>query len=218
MSKPPLLLIGGGGHCASVIDVIEAAQQYEIKGIVEAENTQNTSLLGYPVIGTDADLEILLQDTPHCVLTVGQVKTAVVRQMLFEKIKRHGGILPTIISPLARVARSAKLGEGCVVMHHALVNSLACIGDNCIINTQALVEHHALVGNHCHISTGAILNGAVDVGDNCLVGSGAILLQEVKVASQTVLGAGAMVTKSIHESGIYIGNPTKRHRGLKDGE
>ncbi|MBD3611629.1 MAG: acetyltransferase [Hydrogenovibrio crunogenus] len=218
MTKIPVLLIGGGGHCASVIDVIEATEQFEIKGIVEAENAQNTSLLGYPVVGTDEDLDVLLSETPHCVLTVGQVKTAVLRQMLYEKVKRHGGILPTIISPFARVARSAKLGEGCVVMHHALVNSCASIGHNCIINTHALVEHHALVGNHCHISTGAILNGAVEVGNNCLVGSGAILLQDIQVTSQTVLGAGSVVTKSIHESGIYIGNPTKLHRGLKDGE
>jgi len=72
MTKTPVLLIGGGGHCASVIDVIEATEKFEIKGIVEAENAQNTSLLGYPVVGNDEDLDVLLSETPHCVLILSQ--------------------------------------------------------------------------------------------------------------------------------------------------
>ncbi|MEK6658639.1 MAG: acetyltransferase, partial [Campylobacterota bacterium] len=33
MSREKIILIGGGGHCKSVIDVIEMQNRYEIMGI-----------------------------------------------------------------------------------------------------------------------------------------------------------------------------------------
>ena len=33
--KPKIILIGGGGHCKSVIDVIEEENKYIIAGIVD---------------------------------------------------------------------------------------------------------------------------------------------------------------------------------------
>lgn len=215
--KTPILLIGGGGHCASVIDVIESTGQYEIVGIVEAVEADQTSILGYPVVGTDEHLEHLIKQTPHCVITVGQVKNAVVRKMLFKKIKQFGGILPTIISPFARVARGANIGEGTVVMHYVLVNNFAFVGHNTILNNRSQIEHHVIVGNHCHISTSAVLNGEVEVDDECFIGSGAIVNHGQKICKQTLVGAGSVVTKDILHSGIYMGVPARHKEGAHQG-
>lgn len=35
--KPGLILVGGGGHCHSVIDVIEEAGEFRIAGIVDVK-------------------------------------------------------------------------------------------------------------------------------------------------------------------------------------
>lgn len=214
--KTPLLLIGGGGHCASVIDVIEATEDYEIVGIVEAPGSDDKSLLGYSVIGTDDHLSKLLKSTPNCVITVGQIEHAIVRESLFAKVKKLGGKLPTIISPLARVARSAKLGEGVVVMHHAIVNHFARIGDNTIVNHQALIEHGSVIGKNCHISTNATVNGDTQVGEGCFVGSGAVLIQGVTVAKNSLIGAGAVVTHHLSKPGVYVGCPAELKKSRVD--
>ena len=39
MNKKKIILIGGGGHCKSCIDVIESNNMFDIAGIVE--NTGN---------------------------------------------------------------------------------------------------------------------------------------------------------------------------------
>lgn len=211
MNRTPLLLLGGGGHCASVIDVIEATDAYDIVGIIESPESQTDCVLGYPVIGLDDDLPYWIQKVPTCLVTVGQLKSSAVRRRLYQQVLDLGGHFPSVISPFAKVSASAKIGGGTVVMHHALVNPGAEIGVNSIINSKALVEHDARIGDHCHIATGALLNGGVSVGDDCLVGSGSVVVQSTQITEKTVIGAGAVVVKDITEPGVYLGQPAVRY-------
>ena len=47
--KPNLVLIGGGGHCVSVIDIIENENKFKIKGILDLD-TKKKSVLNYPIL------------------------------------------------------------------------------------------------------------------------------------------------------------------------
>ena len=67
-----LILIGGGGHCKSVIDVAEAAG-YTILGILDRPEEVGKSVLGYEVIGTDDDMA-KYADKADFIVTVGQIK------------------------------------------------------------------------------------------------------------------------------------------------
>ncbi|MGC9386729.1 MAG: NeuD/PglB/VioB family sugar acetyltransferase [Hydrogenovibrio sp.] len=208
MKPTPLLLLGGGGHCAAVVDVIEATQAFEIVGIIESTLAPPEALsgdvLGVPVVGTDRDLKSQIGTTPSCLVTVGQMTTSATRAQLFQQVQRFGGDLPTLVSPLAHVAASASLGAGTVVMHQALVNARAKVGVNCIINSKALVEHDAHIGDHTHISTGAIVNGGARIGRDCMIGSGAVIKQGVQIADHVIIGAGARIVKNITRPGCYV--------------
>lgn len=204
MVNTPILLIGGGGHCRALIDVIEQTPNFTIAGIVEARGVKG-EVLGYPILGSDADLPGLVQTYPHCLISVGQVKHADLRIKLFNLAQQAGAKFPPVISPKAYVSEHAEIGEGTVVMHQALVNVGARIGQNGIINSQALIEHDAVMGDHCHISTGAKINGQVTIGNGCLVGSGAVIKQGVKVADNAIIGAGALILKDITRPGCYVG-------------
>ena len=209
MAKLPLLLIGGGGHCRSCIEVVESTGLYEIIGIVEADDfvpdEMPSDLLPYPIVGRDSDLPKLLKKTPYCLITIGQIRTGTIRAKVFNQLKQSGAILPTIISPYAYVSATAKIGEGTIVMHQALVNSYAQIGDNCIVNSQSLVEHDCVVANHCHLSTAVKLNGQVHVGEGCLIGSGSIVKQCISIADEVVVGLGSVVVQDIKQAGTYKG-------------
>lgn len=208
--KIPILLIGGGGHALSLIDVIEATDEFKVKGLVEAVDSDNTELVGYEVVGSDNQLEPLIQKIPHCIIAVGQVMSAYVRKKLFEQSKQASAIFPVIISPSARVARTVKLGEGVCIMHQTVISHLTEIGDNSIINNKALIEHETLIGKHCHISTGAIINGNVTIADECFIGSGAIISQGIQICQNVVIGAGTVVIEDINEAGTYVGNPARK--------
>lgn len=204
--KRPLILIGGGGHCKSVIEVAESTG-YEIKGILDMPDEVGKEVLpGHKVIGTDDEIPQYVEECDF-IITVGFIKNPLLRIKLYNKVKAAGGRLATIIASTAHVSKYAELGEGTVIMHQAFVNAGAKIGDNCIINTFVNIEHDAEVGNQCHISTGTMVNGECKIGENCFIGSQSVCANCIDIASDIIVGAGSVVRKSIRVKGIYAGNP-----------
>ena len=205
MNQRNLILIGGGGHCKSVIDVAESAG-YNIIGILDIPENIGKSVLDYKVIGTDDDI-LQFADKAEFIITVGFIKSPAIRMRIFDKVKEAGGKLATIIASTAHVSRYASLGEGTVVMHQTVVNAGARIGENCIINTFCNIEHDALIGDQCHISTGAMVNGDCKVGKLCFIGSQSVLANGISICDDVIVGAGSLVRKNILKPGIYSGNP-----------
>ena len=188
-----ILLIGGGGHCKSVIDVIEQEGQFQIIGIIDKAELFGTNVLGYPVIGNDLDLESLAKKYSYALITIGQIKSPEQRIKLFDLAKRLGFTIPSILSPRAYVSKHAFIGDGTIVMHNALINAKAIVGENCIINSKALIEHDSIISAHCHISTCVTINGGVTVGTGCFIGSGSTAKESTVIKKNSFIKAGSLV-------------------------
>jgi sugar O-acyltransferase (sialic acid O-acetyltransferase NeuD family) len=201
-----LILIGGGGHCRSCIDVIEAERQYKIAGIVNQLGGSQDQILGYDVLGSDEDLPELLNKHSNAMITVGQIKSADLRVQLFQQVQKLGFVLPTIISPRAYVSKDASLGVGTIVMHDALVNTGAKIGNNCILNTKSLVEHDGIVENHCHISTSSVVNGGTVIREKTFIGSNTITKEYITVGRNSIIGGGLRIMNDVQENTLMINN------------
>ncbi len=200
--KPQIILIGGGGHCVSCIEIIEEGNQYAIAGIIDLPEKRGEKVCAYEIVGSDLDLPGLVKKNPHFFITVGQIKSPAKRVALFEKLKKLGAKFPSIISPKAYVSKSAEIGEGTIIMHGAIVNTLARVGKNCIINTSSLIEHNAVIEDHCHISTGAIINGGTRVRMNTFIGSNSVTRENIEIGRNSIIGCGIRVTCSLPENSI----------------
>ena len=205
MENKNLILVGGGGHCKSVIDVAESAG-YTIKGILDLPEKAGEKILGYPIIGTDEDISDFVHEVLFLV-TVGQIKNASLRINLHQETVNAGGKLATVIAPTAHVSKYAKIREGTVVMHQAMVNADTAIGKSCIINTFANSEHDVVIEDYCHISTGAIINGNCKIGRGTFFGSQSVMVNGLEITEECVIGAGSMLSKDLKQKGIYSGNP-----------
>ena len=188
-----IILIGAGGHCKSVIDVIEQEGKFKIHGIVDKPKLVGTKVLGYPVIGSDIDLKSLAKKYKYALVAVGQIKSAFSRIKLFKLGKSAGFYFPSIKSPHAYVSKYAKIGSGTVIMHDAIVNANSIVMENCIINSKALIEHDCLISNHCHISTNAIINGGVKIGSHSFVGSNVTTKNNIIIKANSFIKAGTLV-------------------------
>ncbi len=204
----PIILIGGGGHCKSVIEAAESSNR-EIKGILDLPSTIGLSCLGYSIIGIDDDIPKFV-DECEFIVTLGVIKNSTLRNKLHRLVEDVNGKFATIIASTAHVSKYAEIKEGTVVLHYATVNAGAHIGKGCIINTHANIEHDVVIGDYCHISTGVMINGGCKVGNNTFIGSGAVICNGVTICPNVVIGAGCVVTNDIIASGTYIGTPAKR--------
>lgn len=208
--KRKIILIGGGGHCRSSIDVIESTNEYKIVGIVDENLPVNEEVMGYPIIGQDRHLQPLTAKANFAIVTIGQIKNGLKRKQLFNQIKAVGFKVPAIGADRSYVSKHASVGIGTIVFHHAMVNANVQIGQNCIINTNALIEHDATISSHTHVSTSAIVNGQAKIGESCFIGSGAIISHKVEICDNVVIGAGSVVLKNINEPGVYVGSPVQK--------
>jgi sugar O-acyltransferase (sialic acid O-acetyltransferase NeuD family) len=188
-----IILIGGGGHCRSVIDVIEQEGRFKIVGIIDKQEFLDDEVLGYPIIGNDSDLGKLSKVCNNAIVTVGQIRSPLSRINLFNLAVSEGFMLPSIVSPAAYVSKHASIGGGTVIMHNALINTNAKVGHNCIINSNAIIEHDCNIKDHCHISTNTVINGGTVVGKESFVGSGALTKERAIIDDNSFIKAGSIV-------------------------
>ena len=188
-----IVLIGGGGHCKAVIDVVEQEGLFNIIGIIDKPEMLGTNLLEYQIIGDDSELINVVKSCHNALITIGQIKNPSPRIKLFNKLLELGFKLPTIISPRAYISKHSSIGIGSIIMHDAIINADVVIGKNCIINTKSLVEHGSNIGNHCHISTNAVINGEVIVGEGSFIDSGSVTKECIRIDNNFFAKAGSVV-------------------------
>jgi sugar O-acyltransferase (sialic acid O-acetyltransferase NeuD family) len=187
-----LILVGGGGHCKSCIDVIEQEGKYKIVGILDQDELIGQKVLGYEIIGSDDDMQKYVDQGFTFLLTVGQINTPSLRKKLFGKLQTYQAKIATIVSPRAYISKHATIGEGTIIMHDVLVNADASIGTNCIINSKALIEHDVCVEDFCHISTAAVINGGVVVKEGTFFGSNAVSKEYAQSNINDFIKAGSI--------------------------
>lgn len=211
-----IILLGFGGHAKSAIDCIERQGKYRIVGVLDREERRKVSYRGYQVIGQDEDLDRFHQQgIKNAFVTVGFLGQSMVRDRLYEELKRIGYELPNIIDPSAVIARDVVLGEGNLIGKLAVLNADAKIGNMCIINSGAVIEHECVVGNFSHVSVGTILCGGVSVGSHTFVGAGSTLIQGITVGSDCIIAAGTTVRKAVKDHEMVYEMNARRIRNLE---
>lgn len=209
-----IVLIGGGGHCGAVIDVIEMLGTYRIAGIVDVKEKVGTDVRGYKVFAVDDEIDNLVPKFQNFCLTIGHVGFDKLRKAFYLKLKSYGAMLPAIISPRAIVSDSVTIGEGTVVMHGSVINVATTVGLCCIINTGSIVEHDCTVWNHCHLGPGSILTGGCTVKEGSFVGAGAVVIPGITVGAHSIVGAGSTVISNVPDNSVFAGTPAKLKKQL----
>jgi sugar O-acyltransferase (sialic acid O-acetyltransferase NeuD family) len=207
--KKKILIIGTGGHAVSCIDVIKSSKEFDIYGLIAKSKSENSKIIGTKIVGTDKDLEKLFKRIKHAFIAYGDIKSFKKRLTLYNKLKKIGYKLPTIISKFAYVSQNAIIEEGTIVMHGAFVNSGSKIGKNCIINSKSVIEHDVVIGNNSHIAPSAVICGSVKIGNNIIVGAGSVVKDKIKILSNSIVGANSFLGTDLNSNKIFINKSNK---------
>lgn len=191
-----IVLVGFGGHAASVLDSIERASLYNVVGYTDYKKKDGT--LKYEYLGDDNSLDqIYDQGIRKAFVSLGQIGTDEIRHTLYNRLKIIGYELPSIIDPSAIISNTAVIEEGCFIGKGAIINRNTKIGKMSIINTGAVCEHDNQIGEFTHIAVRSVLCGNVHVGDNCFIGANTTVIQSVNIESGAVIGASSLVRHDV---------------------
>ena len=209
-----LLLIGGGGHCLSVIESLRDQQDFSRIGIIDTPEKNGQTLLGIPFIGSDKDCKRLLTEGyTDAFISFGSIGNPSKRITLFNKLSLMGFNMANVIDSSAHVGDSVTFRKGVYVGKHVTINAFAIIADCVIINTGAIIEHRCIIGPFAHIAPGVILCGEVIIGENTHIGAGSCVKQSVQIGDNCLIGMGSVVLKSISDGVTAYGNPCKEVTG-----
>ncbi len=210
-----LLLIGGGGHCHSVLDSVLKTGTYSEIGIIDKDI--KASCLDIQVVGRDEDLpELIKMGWTDAFVTVGSVGNTALRRRLCEMIKAVGFSVPAIIDPCAEIANDVQISRGTFVGKNSVINAGSIIGECAIINTGSIIEHDCVIGKYSHISPGAVLCGHVVIGNDCHIGAGSIVRQDIEIGARSLIGMGSVVVDNIPNDVMAFGNPCSIKKRLTD--
>lgn len=210
MTKSKILLVGGGGHCKSVIDTIHSSNSYDEIEVIDLKEKIGSKILSSPIIGEDKDLEELFKKGyKNAFISLGSVGNPSLRIKLQKKIKSIGYKIPTIIDKSSIVSKTSQIGEGVFIGKNVVINVDAVIGDGAIINTGSLVEHECIVGDFVHLAPGSLLSGKVKVGNNTHIGAGSVVRQNINIGENSLIGMGSIVLKDIKSNTLAYGNPCR---------
>jgi len=153
-------------------------------------------------------------------------------------IRSFGGKTPRLgqrayIDPAATVIGDVELGDdvsvwpGAVIrgdMHRIRIGHRSNVQDNAVLHITHASDFNPggwplTIGDDVIIGHRAILHGCT-LGNRILVGNGAIINDGAVVEDEVIIGAGCMVPpgKTLESGFVYVGNPCKQGRPLKDSE
>jgi len=144
----------------------------------------------------------------NCIIAVGSPG---IRKKIYSKIKDGKTFFPNIIHPSVTFdERYTKFGQGNIICAGVLMTTNIVVEDFVHINLGTTVGHDTNIGSFTTVSPGVNISGNVSLESNCFLGTGAAVLENIKIISESIIGAGGVVTKSIQDSGTYVGIPAKK--------
>jgi sugar O-acyltransferase (sialic acid O-acetyltransferase NeuD family) len=195
------LVIGGGGHAATLIDALQGSK-WTVIGCTDAEREVGSPVAGgVNVIGRDEIWDALKADgVTVAFIGVGGATSNDARRQVYDKAVAAGFILPPLIAPSAAFGIDSRIGPGSYVLPGTIIGPRCRIGTNVLVNTGSIVCHDSVLDDHVHIAPGAVVAGAVTVRTGSTIGMAATVHFGAKIGRNCLIHNGAAVTGDISDN------------------
>jgi sugar O-acyltransferase (sialic acid O-acetyltransferase NeuD family) len=182
---------------------------YKIVGLYHYNEERTGEVIcGHKIIGSFSDMFVAGVKGKSFLLTQGKMS---LRKELTKKILAEGGIIPTMIHPLASVSKYTEIGEGCLIGPYTVIQAQCKISNGVIVRDQALICHGTTVDNYVFVGPKALVGAMLHVKEQAFIGQGSILISSkaTEIGENVLIGAGSLVTKPVPDNVVVVGSPAK---------
>ena len=204
-----LIVVGAGGLGREVFqyaqDLLGSDAETEVLGFLD---DNPAALAGDPlegkILGDTANFSVEPQH--RFVIGVGD---PALRHALAAQIATRGGLFTRVIHPLAYVASTARVDDGCVLAPYVFVGAGARVGPHVVLNVRVSVGHDAMLSEHCVLSPHCVVGGGTRLGRGVFMGSSVTIVPQRTLGSGCKIAAGAVVLQDVPGGALAVGNPAK---------
>ena len=161
-----LLILGAGGFGRTIAEMAVESREYDRISFLDDNSTDPR------VIGRLGDYLRFSHGYQKALVAIGDNR---LRLEWLEKLLAAGYQLPPFAFRPAYLSPSAQVGEGCLILPGAVVNTGARLGRGVLVNCGAVVDHEAQVGEGVHICLNAVVKAAARVEAGCKVEAGQVV-------------------------------------------
>ncbi|MGE6433029.1 NeuD/PglB/VioB family sugar acetyltransferase [Shewanella baltica] len=205
MKNKPLVIIGGGGHAAALLEVL-LLQGRDVIAVVAPEITAGKELFkGIEHLKSDDAILNFYPSEIQLVNGIGAMPYSCLRTKIHLEFKGLSYDFATVIANSANVSANATISEGVQILSNATICIGCKIGFGTIINTSASIDHDCEIAAFCHIAPGVIMSGQVRVNESVHIGTGAKIINGIQIGKNTIIGVGANIFKTLPDSSIAYG-------------
>jgi len=206
--KNNIVILGAGGHCASIIGLINRNKVFKIYGILDPNYKKIKKINGYDVIGDDSILtELKNKGINNLAIGIGSKGYHLKRNIIFKKAKKIGFKFPILIDKSVEFPVDAKISEGSQIFSGSIINTNVRIGKICVINTGSIIEHDTFIDDNVFTGPRVTICGAARIEEDVFLGANSCILPEITIRKKSTVGAFTLVNKNFSENSKLIGVP-----------
>lgn len=210
-----VIILGAGGTGREIAEMFEEVfdvENYRLKGFLsDVLDVLDNYEVDYPLIGTIKDYEV--QENDRFILAIGDIAG---RRKVAESILNRGGKFINFIHPLAKVMKSAKIGQGVIIFPFAWVGADAELADFCFVNLHAACGHDVKLGAFCELAPYSAVAGGTSAGEECLFALHAVVAPKTVLGNNVVISQGSVTQKNQADNMVVIGVPGKSHKIISE--
>lgn len=214
-----LLFFGSAGAAKAVYYWLKAANkvpgatQMHVLGFVEKdeESIGQPAFAGEKIIACDDNVEEIIRKYDRIGAIVPFADARLKRAVVARLKKYPNVVFPNVIHPAVIFdEEGGGFGEGNYIGPGVVFESEYNIGNFNYIGNGVQFGHDLDCGDYNAILPACAVAGHVTIGSDCMLGLNSSVIQELTIADKVIVGAGAVVTRSLEESGTYVGMPAKK--------
>jgi sugar O-acyltransferase (sialic acid O-acetyltransferase NeuD family) len=201
-----LIILGTGSHAHEMADIVGQVNQlkptWKLLGMLAAADHSELAgkeMWGIPVLGTQADAGSFRQ--AHFIPEYGSDTSSCAP-----------GTVVNLIAPTAFVARTARLGAGCVIYPNTFIGHNTLLRNRVFVLSGAVINHDNVLDDFVTVCTNVSLAGYVHVEGNCYLGQACNIKQYLTIGQNSLIGMGAVVLHDVLLNSVMVGNPARRLR------